>query len=222
MKIDFHGHNASTSKADHFIYCHADLTQELPGNLENSKICFGLHPWFLPNSWEEGVALLENWKKHPQFFSLGECGLDRAKGPHWDEQIDFFQRQLEWASQYNLPFIVIHSVRANPECWGLIKKSSFKGKVVFHDYKDHSDFTDQLLRTERVYFSLGTALDGKGQFLKTKSTLPVDSFLKKVFLETDDCHLTIHKRYQQLAEEFSLKEALLEEQILSNLEELSH
>lgn len=225
MKIDFHGHNPSSSQADLFIYCHAHPSKPLPQTLGDSPFCFGLHPWYLPETWEQALIHLEEWAKHPQFFSLGECGLDRLKGKPLNEQKDFFTKQLIWASEKNLPFVVIHSVRTNPECWGIIKNSPFRGKVVFHDYKDNADFTRQLLRDYRVFLSLGTALDGKGQFLKTYPSLTnaeKESLHKRLLLETDDTSQSITERYTQVSQHFGKSVAQWERIIEANYNELSH
>ena len=64
MLIDIHTHNLDdeTSELEH--YCHADLSTPLPChlNFQKTKVCIGLHPWFLPSSLESGVALLNQWR----------------------------------------------------------------------------------------------------------------------------------------------------------------
>ena len=70
----------------------------------------GLHPTSVNESYEQELAVVHNYlSTSNEFVAIGEIGLDL----YWDktflkEQILAFEKQIEWALEYDLP-IVIHS-----------------------------------------------------------------------------------------------------------------
>jgi TatD DNase family protein len=169
--------------------------------LENQlPFTVGLHPWFVP---ESETALKKLW---PQFIEqlekpfctgLGECGLDRLKGPDFSWQQVVLKKQFDHALEHNTPLMVLHCVRAYPECLQIIKESHYRGVVVFHDYGANPQISEQILAFENCYFSLGKALERDAFLKRTLPLLP----LNRLLLETDDeSNLSIEVRYRQLSE----------------------
>lgn len=222
--IDFHTHHPERNPQGISLFCHTDLLKDLPSFVleKKSPFCAGLHPWFLPSSWEEGLRRLEKWRSHPQFLGLGECGLDRVRGPEFSLQLEFFERQIQWAKKETIPFVVLHSVRSIPECFGAIKKVNFPGKVIFHDYMANAEQTNQLLNYPQVYFSLGRALEGRGKLLKEFDLIDKTLFEKRLFVETDDCEISISERYHQLSQLLGHTTDQLSHDISSRFEQLTH
>ena len=70
----------------------------------------GLHPTSVNESYEQELAVVHKYlSTSNEFVAIGEIGLDL----YWDktflkEQILAFEKQIEWALEYDLP-IVIHS-----------------------------------------------------------------------------------------------------------------
>lgn len=73
----------------------------------------GLHPTSVNESYEQELAVVHKYlSTSNEFVAIGEIGLDL----YWDktflkEQILAFEKQIEWALEYDLP-IVIHSREA--------------------------------------------------------------------------------------------------------------
>ena len=105
--------------------------------------------------------------------------------------------QLELAKAKSLPFVVIHCVRAYPECISLIKDSGCKGHLVFHDFGSKQEVAKQVLTLEKSFFSIGQALERSAFVEQSLPHLPLD----RLILETDDKEsLSINDRYRQLSQ----------------------
>ena len=220
--VDFHSHTPQIHQdSDTFVlYCHADVTQELPSELSNQAYTAGLHPWFIPEDltkfedhWNRLQTLLEN----DSCLGLGECGLDRLKGPKFEIQIDVMKMQLELATLKSLPFIVVHCVRAYPECMSLIKASGFKGHIIFHDFGAKNEMAKQILSHEKTYLSLGAALERESFVSQVLPKLP----LERVLLETDDAkNITVKERYRQLSQARTLELEEIKTTLYKNAQEI--
>ena len=222
MFIDFHTHNLLDPTADQRLYCQYDLSKELPPELnsEKTKVCFGLHPWYLPNTIDEGMGLLEIWEQKTHTFGFGECGLDRLKGPDLSVQKEFLEAQLLWAQRKEKPFVVIHCVRAFPELMGVLKKNLFLGKVIIHDFRANNEITNQLLTFSQVSFSLGSLLKVSSlndNQTKTINLIPLD----RLFLETDDSQNQIREVYESFAKVRAIEISELSSQVQCNWNSLS-
>ncbi|MCF8058907.1 MAG: TatD family hydrolase [Bacteriovoracaceae bacterium] len=212
MKIDFHCHHPEATDADLVIYSHANINDPIPEFVRENSILYtiGLHPWFLPNDLKSGLNEISKHFSSDYFVGLGECGLDRLRGPDLEIQKKFFSAQLELAHHSKIAFVVIHCVRTFPECQKIIMSSPFQGKFVFHDYGANLDITDQLLRDERIFFSIGRALNREVFCKETLKTIP----LERILLETDDETISINSRYDQLKK---VKESQIEDVLSQNL-----
>lgn len=149
----------------------------------------GLHPTSVNESYEQELAIVRKHlsASHP-FTAIGEIGLDL----YWDktylkEQLYVFEKQIEWALEYNLP-IVIHSREAFDHIYKVLepyKNSPLTG--IFHSFTGTSEEAAKLL--EFAGFMLG--INGVVTF--KKSTLPevLKSVpLERIVLETDSPYLT--------------------------------
>lgn len=205
--IDFHTHQIRPKKETIFeLYCHTDPGRPLPALIEKEERAFtvGLHPWFLDNNFNRHEPQKNNqWLALEKLLSsnhcvgLGECGLDRLKGPGFELQQKVLEIQLHYARDHKIPLVIFHCVRAYPECLSQIKRSRFSGKVVFHDFGGNLQIAKALLENANCFLSLGSALN-REHFVK--NVLPgLD--INRLLLETDDDKtITIESRYRQLSE----------------------
>lgn len=219
MKVDIHTHQPlrelsfGEKPKEISIYCHANYREEIPHY--DGPLCLGLHPWFLPENEEEesqAFEFLTKQIKENKVFALGECGLDRLKGPMIEIQERYLKKQLELAHDLNMPIVILHCVRAYPEIQKVLKESAYNDQVIFHDYGANEQITQQLLTNPNVFFSLGRALERDSFCKNTIPLLPRD----RIFLETDDDSLTIDQRYQQLAKILDLSVEQIETELSEN------
>lgn len=154
-------------------------------------ICYpmmGLHPTDVEKGYldvlDRMYALL---KSSDRFIAVGEVGLDF----YWDdtmkrEQQDAFRRQVEWASELNLP-LAIHSRSAFDELYAIMDEYRGRGlHGVFHCFSGSEDEARKLLSFDGFYLGIGGVVTYK------KSTLPAVLSavpLERVVLETDSPYL---------------------------------
>lgn len=153
--------------------------------------CFpmiGLHPTSVADNYSDELEVVrKQLDSNEHYVAVGEIGMDL----YWDktylkEQEIVFNRQLEWALEYNLP-VVIHCREAFGQVYAslLPYKESLSG--IFHSFTGTGEEAARLL--EFPYFYLG--INGVVTF--KKSTLP-DALpgipLSRIVLETDAPYLS--------------------------------
>ncbi len=153
----------------------------------------GVHPCYVKESFEEELAVVEQWLEQRKFIMIGEIGLDF----YWDltfvtQQEEVFLRQLALAKKYNLP-ICIHSRNSkNNEhnailrCVELIKQFGWEDlRGIFHCFSGNLEEAQKIIE---INFLLG--IGGVATFKNggMDTILPhVD--LKHIVLETDSPYL---------------------------------
>lgn len=126
---------------------------------------------------------------------IGECGMDRLRGPDLAFQQMVFARQVDVAHKLNMP-LIIHCVRAFNEVATVLKSTGIITPVIFHGYNNNLQIMRQIL-AGNIFFSLGRALLQEGSNAqKVALELP----LEHLFLETDDADISIEILYAKLAD----------------------
>ncbi|KAL3910995.1 MAG: hypothetical protein SGARI_001857 [Bacillariaceae sp.] len=93
-----------------------ELLQQYPPPL-SIKTTVGIHPYHVNDDEFEGQSpeelktsiknLLVNSERKPLIAAVGECGLDASDGfPAMDDQLPFFELQIELAQELGLPLFV--------------------------------------------------------------------------------------------------------------------
>lgn len=160
------------------------LEAEFP---EHCFAMMGLHPSHVkPDTYEQELALVEDWLGRRQWAGVGETGIDL----YWDKttlpiQQIAFARQIEWAKDLGRP-IIIHSRESNEECLALVKAGQ-DGRLrgIFHCF---SGTVEQAKRMIDLGFMLGIG----GTLTYAKSELPAvlrEIPLEHLVLETDAPYL---------------------------------
>lgn len=149
----------------------------------------GLHPTSVNETYEQELAIVRERLSAPNhFLAIGEIGLDL----YWDrtflkEQLLVFERQIEWALEYELP-VVIHTREAFDYIYKVMepyKKTALRG--IFHSFTGTPEEAARLLEFD------GFMLGINGVVTFKKSTLPETLLtvpLERIVLETDSPYLT--------------------------------
>lgn len=167
----------------------------------------GIHPWDADR--EISIAQLEQLITHVNCLAIGECGLDKLKGPDIVVQKNVFAKQLELAQQYQKP-VIVHCVKAVDELMEICTPYMDKVPLIIHGFNKSGQLAAQLIH-KGFYLSLHPALLTKSDF--EFSALP----LENIFLETDaNEHLLMTDLYQKAALAFNQSEHKLKEKIYSN------
>jgi TatD DNase family protein len=159
------------------------VENEFPGKCISMM---GVHPSSVKENYLEELQVVEqNFLKRP-FAAIGETGLDF----YWDlsftkEQYQAFQRQIDWALEYNIP-VVIHSRNSMDECIEVINKNQTGNlKGVFHCF---SGSIEQAKKIIDLNFYLG--IGGVLTFKKSGLDAVVEQIdLRHIVLETDAPYL---------------------------------
>jgi TatD DNase family protein len=147
----------------------------------------GLHPCSAKQHVEEELKIVRTYLEQRSFVAVGEIGLDLYwDKDHLDQQYLAFERQIEWALEFDLP-IVIHSRDSMDRCIEVVKKHQ-RGNLrgVFHC------FTGSVESARRI-IDLGFYLGIGGVITYKNAGLPAvieQLSLDQLILETDAPYLT--------------------------------
>lgn len=145
----------------------------------------GVHPHEVGKMKEEDINTLRQLAKHKKVVAIGEIGLDYYYdlSPREDQRL-WFKRQLELASEIDMP-VIIHSRDAAQECFDIIKESKVR-KGVIHCYSGSAQMA-------KDYIDLGfyIGVGGSLTFKNNKKTVDVVEQIpiEKILIETDSPYL---------------------------------
>ena len=160
----------------------------------------GLHPEnIMDEDYHHALEELEQFLKEPQpsyvasdspspIIAIGEVGLDFYwDDTHKQEQIEVFERQIQWAEQYELP-LMIHSRSAHAELMEIMehhRTSNLCG--VFHCFTGTEEEARDLLSFPNFMLGIGGVLTFKKSSLRevVKNAIP----LSRIVLETDSPYM---------------------------------
>lgn len=150
----------------------------------------GLHPEEVKADWSD---VLDQMRRHIEqpghpFIAIGEVGLDYYWSREFEkEQLEAFERQVQWAVEYRLP-LMIHCRKAQNELVNLLLryKDSLPGGV-FHCFTGNEKEAAQLLQFDNFVLGIGGVLTFKKSHLP--ETLPAAVPLGRIVLETDSPYI---------------------------------
>ncbi len=146
----------------------------------------GVHPHEVENMTEADIDTLRKYAEYEKVVAIGEIGLDYYYdfSPR-DKQRYWFERQLDLASELNMP-VSIHSRDAAQETFDIIKNSSVR-KGVIHAYSGSVEMA-------RDYIDMGfyIGVGGVVTFKNVKKLVDVVRFapMERILLETDSPYLS--------------------------------
>jgi TatD DNase family protein len=146
----------------------------------------GLHPCSVMEKYDVELGIIEQHLSKKKFVAIGETGLDF----YWDlsykdQQYEVFQKQINWALQYDMP-VVIHSRNSIDECIEMIQKNqdgSLKG--VFHCFSGSLQQAKKIMELG-FYMGIGGVITFKNSGL---DLVMKEAGLSNVVLETDAPYL---------------------------------
>lgn len=147
----------------------------------------GLHPCSVKKDFENELYIVETWLAKRKFSAIGEIGTDLYwDKTFWEQQVEAFTIQVNWAKQYELP-IAVHCRESLDETIALVEKLQ-DGRLtgVFHCFTGTGAQAEKLTK---LGFHLG--IGGVATFKKggMENVIP-DIPLNRIVLETDSPYLT--------------------------------
>ena len=173
----------------------------------------GIHPWYINSkNLDKQFKVLRKLAIEENCLAIGECGLDKFKGPEASIQENVFQQHILLATELNKP-IIIHNVQKTHRIIEIIKSNNFNGKIIFHGVNINPELIIKLSENEQFFFSFGIALfNDKSNASKLLKVLP----LNKLFLETDDASISIIDIYEQATKLLKIDKEKLNCQLQQN------
>ena len=161
-----------------------DVQRRWPGRIH---LAAGIHPTDLGENPMSDVSEIELQIRAGGFVAVGEIGMDL----YWDksrvdEQMQVFERQMNFASQVGLP-VIIHCREALDQTLEVIEGLSNVPSGVFHSFAGSATDVDRIRRYGDFYFGL----NGVSTFKNCHVTDAVPEIgLTRLLLETDAPYLS--------------------------------
>ena len=184
--------------------------EELSTDNRSFYTSVGIHPWTLTekNADIQWKALCESIKDK-RIVAIGECGLDKLKGPSMELQTAVFKQEAALAEDSSLP-LIIHCVKAFNELIQLKKEISPRQSWIIHGFRGKLPLALDCIR-HGFYLSIGSHFQEN-----TLKTIPLD----RLFIETDESEESIGSIYQRVAETKGISQQELLEAINKNVREV--
>ena len=184
--------------------------EQLSTNIHTMYASAGIHPWELTlenanSQWET----LRHSITDKRIVAIGECGLDKLKGPSMALQTIVFKQEATLAEENSLP-LIIHCVKAFNELIQLKKEISPRQPWIIHGFRGKLPLALDCIR-QGFYLSFGSNFQENA--LKA---IPID----RLFIETDESEEHIGSIYQRIAETKGISLQELIEAINKNVQEV--
>ena len=145
----------------------------------------GLHPEDVKEDWESVLREMETHMQDAPWIAIGEVGLDFYWSREFEkEQIEVFDKQVQWAIKYDLP-LMVHCRTAQNELLAVLRKYADNPKLrgVFHCFTGNEQEARRYLEYENWMLGIGGVLTFKKS--KLPETLRNAVPLSRIVLETD-------------------------------------
>jgi TatD DNase family protein len=212
--IDIHTHTVHTD-SNLIQIVNLNLNQPCP---EQGFFSYGIHPWEADKAdfqMETALQSLEEKVKLPNVVALGEAGLDKMHKETFEQQIEFFERQIELSETMQKPMI-LHDVRSHNEIIALRKKRKAQQPWIVHGFSGTEQDVRQLIG-QGIYLSVGESLlHPERKIYKSFKFIDLDY----LFLETDMAKIDIEKVYETAANLLEMDLSVLQTRIFANFARL--
>jgi len=206
--INLHTHRKPQLSQEYVVRNGYLLPLDVLNNMPYVVSC-GLHPWLISKNHFEQLNHLEDLiYKVPNVCAIGECGLDRVKGPPMEIQMEAFNIQIRLANQYKKP-LILHLVKTYSDFLAISKKIMVP--CIVHGFKGNATEANQLIQSG-ASLSFGPRLLNEPKLQEIFTQIP----LNKVYLETDTKPITIDTVYNKAAALKNLNLDVLREMIWNN------
>lgn len=175
---------------------------------KNAFLSVGIHPWYLTDDDAENqLELLRKAIENKHVVAIGECGLDKLKGPSMELQKVVFKEEMAMAEEDGLP-LVIHCVKASNELIQLKRQTRPEHPWIIHGFRGKEALVKEYIQ-HGFYLSFGACYQEEAL-----RSVPVE----RLFIETDESELSIEDIYFRVAQSRGMDLKELTESIKKNVE----
>ncbi len=155
------------------------------------SISLGIHPWFIQENGINQLNAIQKRLHHKNVIAIGECGLDRLRGPALRLQESILEAHIELANAAQKPMI-LHLVRCYSDFLKFTKQINVPW--VIHGFKG-SIIEARKMLDRGGCLSFGHRIFSNFELRETLLFSPAD----RLYLETDTKALRIDAIYQHAA-----------------------
>ncbi len=146
----------------------------------------GLHPTSVKKKFEQELYQVEAWLGKRRFAAVGEIGTDLYWDKNfWDQQVEAFTVQVNWAKQYELP-VVIHCRESLDETIAIVERYQDGNLTgIFHCFTGTAAQAEKIVKLGFHVGIGGVATFKKSDLNVVLPEVPID----RIVLETDSPYL---------------------------------
>jgi TatD DNase family protein len=189
--INLHSHRKPQSDEEIVIRNAYHFMDEEKADALPYSVSAGIHPWQLKEDFSLQLNQLTKLASCKNVIAIGECGLDRVKGPSIEIQLDAFRAQINIANRVKKPMI-LHLVKSYSDMFAI--SHSMKTPWIVHGFKGNAIEAENLLR-KGAKLSFGPRLLTDETMQDLFTSIPLDC----IYLETDTKRVLIDEMYQKAA-----------------------
>lgn len=209
MFINIHSHRKPKTR-DEYVIRNAFGTKLNHLDALRYAVSTGIHPWLVSKDNYEAFQIIEANLALSNVIAIGECGLDRIRGPELELQMDVLMRHIELANQFKKP-LILHLVKTYSD---ILSISGFiKTPWIIHGFKGNL-LEAQSLISKGAKLSFGPSLLQNPELQHVFKFIPVE----KIYLETDTKPILISEIYQFASSLIGVTTDYLKELIQTNFE----
>lgn len=151
-----------------------------------TSMAMGLHPTEIGPDWLDRLSEIEaELKSDTPYVAVGEIGIDL----YWDktfqqQQMQAFERQMQWASELNLP-VIIHCRDAQPQVMEVLQ-SFPNASGVMHSFGGTPEDVSAVRQIVDFYFGINGIVTFKNSQLRQSLS---EIGLDRLLVETDSPYL---------------------------------
>lgn len=177
--------NLPENGVEYVVNCGCDLKScnksiDICKNFDYFYCALGIHPSEINEDSEAELEQIKKLYSYEKCVAVGEIGLDY----HYDfvskdRQLVFFEKQLQFAVEADLP-VIVHDREAHEDTLNLLKK--YRPKGVLHCFSGSVEMAKEIIK-----FGMYIGLGGAVTFKNARKPLEVAEYLPedRLLLETD-------------------------------------
>ena len=170
---------------------------------ENNTISsIGIHPWYIPQNYEQAIAEVKTIAQKENILAIGECGIDKLCETPIELQIKLFKAQIEISEVEKKP-LIIHCVKSYNEIVELKNKIHPTQTWIIHGFRGKPQ-TATMLINAGIILSIGEKYNPE-----TIKNIPIN----KILIESDESRLPIEKIYENIAKTRGIDVGELEKEV---------
>jgi len=152
------------------------------------SVSTGIHPWQVKQDNSEAFKNIEANLHLTNVIAIGECGLDRVRGPEMKIQTEILIRHVELANKFNKP-LILHLVKTYSDI--VSYASGLKTPWIIHGFKGNLNEATTLI-SKGARLSFGPRLTFSPELQNIFKSLPIEH----IYLETDTKPMHINEMYE--------------------------